>query len=660
MKSQIREAFFAFLADPLKEENLIGALEKDRQKWLQNRQQEHDQRWRNNVAFYAGSHYVREKTNSSQYRVRLRENHTNNVINRMVSIFVQNMPVVRAFPASDDSQDVSDADACEKWLKYDWRLKAMEQKYAKLVKYAAIFGNAFSFRCYDPYAGGMMNLSSAETGNKEQSVKWRGDVKVDIDDPLKILVRPGIEEMEDHFDFFRSVVANKADIDAQYGESDGGWITKDLSGVTMMNAYTGNTRNDEDMTLVHHYYHKPTHWWEEGCYVCYSGKKILKAVKFPYACGKLPLEHLPFDKPPMRFWALSTIDQIIDLQEQLNRAASMIIEGRNLLARPRWWVPNTAKVTGQEISDVPGTLNRYDGATAPTGIVTSFNFAEMASHKGDVRAALQQVSGMSGASRGEIPAATKTALALQLVLEQDRSQWAPFIKQFYAVIRATELGKLEIAAEYFPENDPRVFKIEGETGSKMFHGGMVPSPLDVYLEDTNPLGWTAGGRIERIESLYQSGVIKDENKILEMLSLTNDDPSYKSEKASRMCAKKENEALNRGELVEVGSEDIDPIHLDEHVNEMIQFSFKSKPQPVKDAFEAHANAHKARLAPPPGAPGMGAPLGGGMPSLGSPPQSSFKPTEGGGRALDALKAGTMPQASGPEAMNALITGHRAG
>lgn len=103
MKSSIKEAFFKYLADPTQEDKLIGALEKDRQKWLTNRQQEHDQKWKQNVSFYAGLHYVREKTNSSQYRVRLRENHTNNVINRMVSIFVQNMPVTRAFPASDDN-----------------------------------------------------------------------------------------------------------------------------------------------------------------------------------------------------------------------------------------------------------------------------------------------------------------------------------------------------------------------------------------------------------------------------------------------------------------------------------------------------------------------------------------------------------------------------
>lgn len=637
MKSSIKEAFFAYLKDPLQEDKLISALEISRTKWLAARQTEHDQNWRQNISFYAGLHYVRERTNSSQYRVRLRENHTNNVINRMVSIFVQNMPIVRAFPATEENSDVADADACEKWLKYDWRLKAMEQKYAKLVKYSAIFGNAFTFRQYDPYAGGVMHLNADETDGVPQDRKWRGDVRVDIDDPMKILVRPGIEEMSDHFDFFRSVTGNKSDLESQYGKVDS-------DGINVMNAYTGNTRHDDDIVLVHHYYHKPTNWWEEGAYICYVGKKILKATTFPYKCGKLPLEHLPFDKPPMRFWAMSTIDQIIDLQEQLNRAASMIIEARNLIARPRWLVPEAAKVPAQTISDVPGSQIKYSGSTPPTAVVPSFNFAELANHKGDVRNALQQVAGMSSASRGEIPAAMKTALSLQLVLEQDRSQWAPFIKNFYSVIRATELGKLEIAAEYFPPSDPRVFKIEGETGSKMFHGGLVPSPLDVWLEDTNPLGWTAGGRIERIESLYQSGVLKDPNKVLEMLNLTNDDPAYRADKASRSAAKRENEELNKGNSVKVESEDNDPIHLDEHTAEMQQYSYKSKPKPVKAAFEEHVNEHKARMQ------GSGPPA----PAADQRMNSGIA-TE---KAMAGLAASNSPMPSGPDAMNKLISGSR--
>lgn len=641
MKSKIKEEFYNFLKDPEQgESKLISCLEKQRQNWMQYRQNEHDSKWRQNLNFYSGNHYIRDTgRNANQYRVKVRENHTNNVINRMCSIFVQNMPIVRVFPATDSYEDVQNAETCESYMKYFWRVKSLEQKFAKLVKYSAIFGNGFVFRQYDPYAGGMMQMNQSETGMEPHERMWRGDVKIDIDDPFRIIVRPGIEEMEDMFDFFRAVPSNRQEMEAIYGEIE-------TQPVSALNAYNGTLRTDDDLTMVYHYYHKPMYWWDEGCYIAYVGKKILKATTFPYKSGRLPLEHLPFDKAPMKFWAMSTIDQIIDLQEQLNRAASMIIEGRNLIARPRVLVSEEAKVPGQTFTDRPGDIVKFKRAGGrPEFFVPPFNFAEMANHKADVRNALQMVSGITQASRGDVSAATKTALALQLVLEQDRSQWAPFIKNFYNVIQSSCLGILEIAAEYFPENDPRVIKIEqsDSVGVKAFHGGIVPSPLDIWLEDTNPLGWTSAGRIEASQGLYQAGIITDKNQILDMLKLNNTDPAYQFQNINRQCARKENELLNKGESVSVESEDMDPVHLDEHTKEMVGFNFKFKPDVVKRAFENHVNLHKARMQQfAPQANAGGAP--------------SSTQAQGIGSVASVMAA----QPTGAERMNELITSARGG
>jgi hypothetical protein len=592
IENKIKDAFYKYLDNPdLEQDKLLSILEKTRQQWLQLRQNEHDNLWRQNISFYSGNHYIRDTgRNANQYRVKLRENHTNNVINRMVSIFVQNLPVTRIFPASTDYEDEQKAETTELYAKYFWRTKKMEQQFTKLLKYTAITGNGFIFRQYDPYAGGRIQMDESEIGEQKIDV-FHGDVKIDVDDPFRIVVRPGIDELDDMHDIIRSIPANKQEIEAIYGEVDS-------EPATSLNAYNGQLRTDDDILMVHHYYHKPTHWFEDGMYVCWAGKKILKAIKYPYTDGLLPVVHLPFDKPPMRFWALSEVDQIIDLQEQVNRAASMIVEARNLLARPRVLVSNEAQVPGQSITDRPGDIIRYKMAGGPPKFeVPNFNFTEMANHKADVRSALQAVSGITGASRGEIPAATRTALALQLVLEMDRSQWSPFVKTFYQCIQDTMLGVLGIAAQYFSEEDPRVIKIEHNNivGSRAFHGGMVPSPLDIWLEDTNPLGWTAAGRIEAIQSLVQMGAIKDEHKVLEMLKLNNTDPAMAITNVNRQSALKENEEFNRGIMLDIMPEDDDAVHLDEHTKPVASFEFRSKPKAVQDAYIAHIEQHKQRV-----------------------------------------------------------------
>ena len=592
-ENKIKDTFNKYLKNPeLYESDLVSALEKTRQTWIQLRQNEHDMSWRQNIAFYAGNHYVRDTgRNANQYRVKLRENHTNNIINRMVSVFIQNMPVTRVFPASTDYEDVQKAETTEHYAKYFWRVKKMELNFAKLVKYSAITGNGFIFRQYDPYAGGKMQMDRAETGKPESVKIYRGDVKIEVDDPFRIIPRPGIYELDDMHDIIRTVPSNRQEMESIYGKIEG-------DPATSINAYNGQLRTDDDIIMVNHYYHKPTHWFEEGCYVCWAGKKVLKAATYPYKDGLLPISHLPFDKAPMRFFGMSTIDQIIDLQEQVNRAASMIIEARNLIARPRVVASHESQVPGQSITDRPGDIIRFKLAGGPPKFeVPSFNFTEMANHKADVRSALQQVSGITGASRGEIPAATKTALALQLVLETDRSQWAPFIKQFYQCIQDTMLGTLGIAAQYFDKNDPRVVKIEHNNivGSRAFHGGIVPSPLDIWLEDTNPLGWTSAGRIESIQSLVQMGVIKDSHKVMEMLKLNTHDPALEIININRQASLKENEFFEKGEQLEIMPEDDDAVHLDEHTKPVASFDFRNKPDVVKQAYIAHIEQHKMRI-----------------------------------------------------------------
>lgn len=591
-RQSIRDAYTKYKENPeLNGDKLIACLESYRQSWHGERKTQ-ERLWRQTAAFYGGDHYVRDPGSSSAptYRVKLRENHVNNSLNRMLSIFVQNLPVPRVFPNTINYEDVQNAENSEAYVKYFHRKSKMEQKYIKAIKYAAIFGNGFLFRQYDPDKGGKVVLDTTESESGEKELhEYRGEIAVMVDDPFRINVRPGIDEMDDMYDFMRSIPTSRDALESKYGPIE-------AEPANAYNAYTGSVRQDDERIMQHHYYHKPTPWFEEGLYVCWAGKKLLKVRPAAECETELPLIHLPFDKSPMRFWGTSSIEQVMDLQEQLNRAASMIVEARNLMARPRVLASNEAKIPAQALSDRPGEIIRYALAGGKPSFETpNFNFTELAAHKADVRNALQQVIGITSASRGEIPAATRTALALQLVLEQDRSQYLPFIKCYHQSILDINMGVLQTAAEFFDSEDPRVIKIEGDQDSRTFHGGMVPSPLDMYLEDTNPLGWTAAGRTESVMELVKAGVIQDRHQVLEMLKLNSPDPAFEFVNINRQAQLKENEMLKKGQMLQIGPEDNDAVHLDEITKTMASFSFRYLPRAVQDAFKAHAEAHKARV-----------------------------------------------------------------
>lgn len=619
-KTSPRDAFRKYMKSEKTQgdsEALIKVLDDYRQAWVAERRKTHEGQWRLNAAFYAGNHFVRDM-GGSQYRVRVKENHVNNIINRMLSIFMQNLPIPRVFPNSISSEDSKNAETTELWGKYFWRSKKLEIRLMKLIKYSLIFGNGFITRQYNPDAHGKMVLDAQETGTGDRAIReYHGDIDVHVDDPWRLAFRPGIDEMDDMYDMVRSVPANRQALEAVVGELD-------AEATTSQNAQTGEVRQDYDVVMQHTYYHKPTPWFEEGLYVCWAGKKLLKVRQASESEVTLPTQHLPFDKPAMKLYGIASIEQVMDLQEQLNRAAGMIVEARNLVARPRILCANEAAVPAQALSDRPGEKIGYKhGPWGPPRFeVPQFNFGELSAHKSDVRNALSQVTGITSASRGEVPTATRTALALQLVLEQDRSQYLPFIKSYHQLILDMMLGIFAEAAEYIDPQDPRTVKIEGNgmTSTRTFHGGMVPSPLDVYLEDTNPLGWTAAGRTETVMELVQGGLLKDSNKALEMLKLHSADPATEILNINRQAQAREIELLERGETVPIGPEDMDDIHLDELTKVIASFGFRHKPKAVQDVYLAHAEAHKQRYRQaqaPAGAQG-----GGGSPAMKAPSPDS--------------------------------------
>lgn len=616
---------------------LLSCLENYRAAWLSHRTQTWDRIWSNNIKFYSGKHYIRDiaVNRTSTYRVLLKENHTNNIVQRMISIFEQNLPITRVFPNSTEWDDVEHAQNTEEYLKYYWRTQKLKKKLAKFLRYSTIMGNAFAFHQWNPDKGGKMVIGQSETESGDSEVReYRGDPEVCIEDPFRYNVRPGIEELDDMYDIIRSVPATKSLLEQVHG-------TIEAEGATIQNVTTGEVREDDDVVIQHHYFHIPTPWFEEGLYATWVEGKLLKAIPYPVEyLDKLPVTHLPFDRAPMTFWGISSIEQVMDLQEQLNRAASMIIEARNLVARPRVVVSHEAQMPAQALSDRPGEILRYKAAGGPPKFeVPAFNFAELQAHKADLRNALSLVSGVTTASRGEIPANARTALALQLILEQDRSQFLPFINAFHQCVLDINQGILNVVAANIDPEDPREIKVEGrEADSRMFHGGMVPSPLDMYLEDTNPLGWTAGSRIESALELVKYGVEKDPNKVKEMLGMASTDPAYEFININRKCQQREFKDLNKGQPVDIGPEDDDVIHLEEITKVMASYEFKKRPEAVQLAYEAHAKLHKERLAEQMGGGAAPAPSPGGVKGGAIEPsdvaEQSAAPVPGGN--MDAL------------------------
>jgi hypothetical protein len=269
-KKPLKDLFKSFIDNPDQNgDGLVTRLQSNKEQWVQDRDKFVARGWRQNIAFYGGNHYVRENWNSStQYRVKLRENHLNNTLNRILSIVTQNIPIVRVFPETSSYQDVIDAENCEQYLKYFWRTKDIVNKLMQFEKYALIFGNAFMYTRYNPDMGGKIVLGSEVTESGEKIVtEYQGDIEVKVLDPFKVIVRPGLESWSDHYDVSIQRTVSKEYIKEKFGDID-------CESAMILNPYTNEMRYDDDSLVINEYYHKPTPWFEEGLYACWVGKKL--------------------------------------------------------------------------------------------------------------------------------------------------------------------------------------------------------------------------------------------------------------------------------------------------------------------------------------------------------------------------------------------------
>ena len=81
-----------------------------------------------------------------------------------------------------------------------------------------------------------------------------------------------------------------------------------------------------------------------------------------------------------------------------------------------------------------------------------------------------------------------------------------------------------------------------------------------------------------------------------MIKINSSDPAFDIVQINRKTQQREFEELNKGNMVSIGPEDDDNIHIEELVKVMASFEFKSRPEAARLAYEAHVRMHKERIA----------------------------------------------------------------
>lgn len=335
---------------------------------------------------------------------------------------------------------------------------------------------------------------------------------------------------------------------------------------------------------------------------------------------KYPYEHMqfPFSKivniPSGKFYGESMLTDIIPVQKEYNRTRSQIVEAKNLMAKPKLMAAK-GSIDPSKITSEPGQVILYNlGMTPPTPLQMQDLPGYVLEQVGQLRADMDDISGLHDSSNGQNPNQVSSATALSFLQEQDESMLSDTTESVEAAIQKTGRQVLFLAQQYW--TTARLIKIVGTDeafDAQEFKGSDLRGNTDLRVESGSALPKSKAAKQAFITDLIKMGVIPPDQG-LEMLDLNGIDKILDDVMADKRQAQRENMLMAKGSPVSVNEWDNHALHIQVHNRYRKSQSFDLLPDDQKISFQNHVKTHQAAMI----IQNNGDPTGSGMPDNGLP------------------------------------------
>lgn len=551
-------------------------------------------------------------------------NHLYDLTVQRVARVTRNKPAVSINPANAEYKDKVSARIMKYWVDYLLYKNDFDSLVAQLAMSTYIMGESYIPSLWDPEAGENaedwqkeIELAShegraprvqmlddkgqpvvGEDGEPlfiERAVKT-GDVVLDCWTPLDTIIeRCGSfkkakywfhEEYVD-IDELRALYPEAAEKIKPEGTED------ELSRWRQVAGYDGGP--GEGKVLVRTFRHKPTSFLAGGRWVISTRSAILKNQPLAKNEQGLALARLTDIDIPKRQYALSFFEHGKRINAAINDLTSMAMRNSKLGAHPKWVLPRGSLVKKDALgNDI--TIVEYQGATPPQMVAPPPFNQELMAMRADLKSDLQTLMGGSDMWRGEIPANVRSALALQLIDEQEEQRANSSVAKHGTLIREVIQNSINVASAYYEKDDKRLLPVVGVNNRylvKEFDPQHLTKNYDVRVANSSGLPQTKSARTEMLIALKEAfPTMVTDQRAAELLQFADVEGFYDAATAAVKAAQAENESMLNEESMDEPTiyEDL-IVHWSEHVKEVQNRSFKvTTPKPIQEKFVAHIGA----------------------------------------------------------------------
>lgn len=465
----------------------------------------YERQWYTNKSFYDGKQYVEWSPREGKLTpAPIRDRNTPRiVINKIrpivrteISKLISQKPTATVMPQSNDDEDRFAAIGAEQVWQSLYNRRDFERVMRNAAYWLTITGTAFIKTYWDS------NQYDADSD-------VYGDVKWAALSPFNVLVPDLLEQDLQEQPWVMCVYYKPVEfLQTMFGDTlpKGEHIVSDSGSQQFMSAQLLGVPGTEDSkarnALVIELYVKPgfsTALPKGGFVTLVNGRIVQAALNgMPYEHGQYPLakiEHIPTG----RFYAESTITDLIPLQIEYNRTQSQIIEAKNKTTKPQI-VFDEGSVTVQNVSTEPGQwIPVRPNAQRPTPLPIQELPSYVVQMNERMQLNFEDISGQHEVSRGSAPPGVNAATAIAYLQERDDSYIATTVASLETAIQTTARQSLSLCATYW--DIERLVKATGEDGAFeaiTLKGSDIQRGLDLRIEAGSALPESKSAKIANV------------------------------------------------------------------------------------------------------------------------------------------------------------------
>lgn len=543
-----------------------------------------ERQWYINLAFFFGKQYVAyRRTNTSissnnavlwippvpPWRVRAVINRVRPTIRTEIAQLTNNKPNAIVVPASAEERDTYAAMAAEQIWENLSSTKRFKGILRRAVWWNQVCGNGYIKTWWDFDAG---DVVIPGTDQKMGEVCFASETPFHVFAPD--LLQEDIEEQPyiihaqlkpaDYIKLRYQKALQGKDIKTQ--ETTG----REIFESAFLNLVGAPSTQKQNSVLLLECYIKPgmhAMFPQGGMYTVLGDTIIQNFQGMPYSHGKYPfakLDHIPSGK----YYATSSVEDLIPLQKEYNRTYSQIVENKNRMAKLQL-MGEKGSVDPKKITTEPGQFIEYNpGFNKPEAAPSPPLPAYVPQIMDRLLIDWNDISGQHEVTHGQVPPGVTAATAISFLQERDETKLSPTFDSLEESIEKTAHMALVLVHDYWTvEKTIQVTGPEGSFDSMTFKGSDLANNLDIRIEAGSALPTSKAARQAFILDLMKMGFIKPDDG-LEVLNMGGMAKIYERVQADRRQAQRENLRMSKATpevLAQYAQQnqqmlDVDPFH----------------------------------------------------------------------------------------------------